>query len=138
MKSSRFNRVIISYLIAITLAFVFALSTHAQNVVRKGNTFESVEKSQDSSTVIKTDYVYKDRTGEYPIYLSSKGNAFVFKISKKSGKKYRKYLPEITKQLGTKKDDANTKNNSREFYGEGLCYGNNVFPRFNFEAPLRS
>ncbi len=64
-------------------------------VERKGNTFIVSSKGYT-----KTDYVLYDReTGQTDtIYVSSKGAYFVFKISK-NGKKYRRYLKEITKQL---------------------------------------
>lgn len=69
----------------------------AQNVVRKGNVFEQVEK-KDSA--VKTSFVYKDKNGiSYPIYLSSKGKAYIICQSKKTGKKYKRYLPKVTEQL---------------------------------------
>lgn len=36
---------------------------------------------------------------EHPIYLSSTGKAFIKKVSKKTGKEYKQYLPEIGKQI---------------------------------------
>lgn len=76
----------------------------AQNVKRNGNTF--VEQSDSAkSEATKTDYLYTDKKGVTDtVYLSKNGNAFIWKISKKTGKHYRKYLPEVTKQLGTKKE----------------------------------
>jgi len=35
----------------------------------------------------------------YPIYLSSTGKAFIKKVSKKTGKEYKQYIPEIGKQI---------------------------------------
>lgn len=69
----------------------------AQNVVRVGNVFEQVEK-KDSA--VKTAYTYKDKNGiSYPIYLSSKGKAYIICQSKKTGRKYKRYLPKVTEQL---------------------------------------
>lgn len=69
----------------------------AQNVVRKGNVFEQIEK-KDSA--VKTAYTYKDKNGvSYPIYLSGKGKAYIICKSKKSGKAYKRYLPKVTKEL---------------------------------------
>lgn len=69
----------------------------AQNVVRKGNVFEQVEK-KDSA--VKTSFVYKDKNGiSYPIYLSSKGKAYIICKSKKTGRTYKRYLPKVTKEL---------------------------------------
>lgn len=96
------NPVYIAIILAMTLAFVFSLSTMAQSVRRVGNTF--VEQVDSSKKVVKepkkTEYTYTDKKGNvYPIYLSSTGKAFIKRISKKTGKEYREYLPEVTKQL---------------------------------------
>lgn len=84
-------------LVALIAVFTVTISGKAQNVVRKGLVFEQVSKKTD---ITKTNYTYKDKDGvSYPIYLSSKGKAFIIKKSKKTGKEYRQYLPKITKQL---------------------------------------
>ena len=68
-------------------------------VTRNGNEFVSTKKSTKKEP-IKTNYVYVDSDGKkYPIYISATGKAFIWKVSKKSGKKYKKYLPEVTKEL---------------------------------------
>lgn len=73
---------------------------NAQNVQRNGNTFTQVQKGRTGGEETKTVYTYKDSKGiEYPIYLSSTGKAFIKKVSKKTGKEYRQYLPEIGKQI---------------------------------------
>lgn len=98
-KSSRIFAIIV-----LMLGFL-AISNgmKAQNVKRNGNTF--VEQSDSAkSEATKTKYLYTDKKGVTDtVYLSKNGNAFIWKISKKTGKRYPKYLPEITKQLGTKK-----------------------------------
>lgn len=84
-------------LVALIAGLFCAYSTQAQNVVRKGATFEQISNKNEAT---KTQYTYKDRNGvSYPIYISSKGKCFIIKKSKKSGKQYRQYLPEITRQL---------------------------------------
>lgn len=90
-------------LFAMTMFFMFSITCRAQQVVQNGKTF--VVQQPDSSSrgkITKTEYTYQDKTGTYPIYLSANGNAFIFKVSKK-------YLPEVTKKLGTKKDKDNAK-----------------------------
>lgn len=91
-------------LIVMTLCFVASFAS-AQNVQRKGNTF--IEQKNDSSRKggdVKTEYLYTDSKGVTDtIWISRNGNAFVWKVSKK-GNKYKKYLPKITEQLGTKKE----------------------------------
>jgi len=84
--------------------FFGCVKTHAQNVKRQGNTFvEQIDTTQTKTLkgkVYETDYLYVDRNGKaYNIFLSSNGNAFINKVSEKSGRKYRKYLPEVTKMI---------------------------------------
>lgn len=77
-----------------------SLGVQAQNVERKGNTFTQVTNKKSSGKEVKTQYTYTDSKGNtYPIYLSSTGKAFILKVSKKSGKEYKQYMPEIGKQI---------------------------------------
>lgn len=48
---------------------------------------------------ILTAFILDKEGHAYNVYLSSNGNAFINKVSKKSGRKYRKYLPEVTKMI---------------------------------------
>lgn len=74
-------------------------NSSAQNVNRKGNTFTQVTTSKESKET-KTQFVYEDNKGnKYPVYLSSKGKAFIKKVSKKTGKEYKQYMPVIGKQI---------------------------------------
>lgn len=76
--------------------------SNAQNVVKQGTTFVQVSKEKGEKEVTKTKYTYKTKDGkEYPIYLSSKGKAFIIRKSK-NGKEYKQYLPEVTKALQKK------------------------------------
>ena len=97
----------ISALLVLMLFFLFALakSVQAQKVVRQGDNFvEQHDTTSARGGATKTRYTYTDSKGVTDtVYLSKNGNAFVWKTSKKTGKRYRKYLPEVTKQLGTKK-----------------------------------
>lgn len=73
---------------------------HGQEVTRKGNTFEQVSKKKQKGTYKLTQYTYIASDGtKYPIYVSERGKYFIFRKSAKTGKEYREYLPEITKQL---------------------------------------
>lgn len=105
-KTAKENLKNICYALVIFVLIYFVLfvcaTAQGQNVVRNGKTF--VEKTDTTKavkqTAKETDYLYVDRNGNaYPIYLSSNGKAFIVKVSKKSGKKYRKYLPEVSKEL---------------------------------------
>lgn len=90
-------------IIVLMLGFlVLSQHTKAQNVVRNGNIFVQSSTSGDST---KTDYEYQDRDGnKYTIYLSSKGKAYVWMKSKKTGKLYKRYLPKITEMLKEEKN----------------------------------
>lgn len=95
---------VIVIFIAIYLMFFCCATAQGQNVVRKGNTF--IEQPTDTASrpkAKKTDYVYVEKDGQvYPVWVSSKGKYFIIKVSKRTGKEYRKYLPELTKMLTEK------------------------------------
>lgn len=75
-------------------------NSNAQSVERHGNNFTQVFKRTNGGKETKTQYTYTDSKGNvYPVYLSSSGKAFIKKVSKKTGKEYRQYLPEIGKQI---------------------------------------
>ena len=98
------SKFFMTLMLLLTLMFALSLSTHSQNVVREGRTFIVIQSdSTKSGGYTKTDYKYQDKTGIYDVYLSSRGSAFIFKISKKTNKQYRKYLPKITQEI--KKED---------------------------------
>ena len=90
----------------IILAAIMLLSLNvgvqAQSVVKSGNNFTQVSNKggKSSGKETKTQYTYTDSKGNvYPIYLSSTGKAFIKKVSKKTGKEYKQYMPEIGKQI---------------------------------------
>ena len=51
----------------------------------------------------KTQYLYVQGENVDTVYLSKNDKAFVWRTSKKTGKRYRKYLPEVTKSLKNEK-----------------------------------
>lgn len=89
--------------LCISMMLVCGFGTYAQDVVKQGNTFTQVSKEKQSGQETKTEYVYKDSKGvEYPVWLSSTGKAFIKKVSKKTGKEYKQYLPEVGKRINPK------------------------------------
>lgn len=53
-----------------------------------------VNKITTKTEEIKTIYTYKDsKNNEYPIYITAKGACYIKKISQKTGKEYKYYLP---------------------------------------------
>jgi len=94
------NNVFITIILVITLAFVFSLSTHSQQVVRRGKTFVAqIDSSRVRQEPIRTDYKYQKGDSIWSVYLSQKGKAFIVRYSKRTGRSYRQYLPQITEQL---------------------------------------
>ena len=91
-------------LIVLILGLIMLSKANAQNVVRKGSTFvEQADSTKQNG--VKTKWTYVDKNGvEYPIYLSSKGKAYIICTSKKTGKPYKRYLPSVTAQLSTKQN----------------------------------
>lgn len=93
--------------IVVGLLFIF-LIVHwcdAQSVTRNGNTFyqESNSNKIEKDTATLTGYYYQTADGtKYPIYISSKGKCFILRTSSKTGKQYKQYLPEVTKELAKK------------------------------------
>lgn len=92
--------------IVLTLFFTLvSITGNAQDnkkstIERQGNVFVQKSSSRGSNNVIKTNYIYEDSKGQCDtIYISSTGKCFVFKVSKKTGNVYKKYLPEVTEQL---------------------------------------
>lgn len=93
------KRFILIFVLAFTTSMV-VFANDSIKVVRNGNTFEQVVSQKKSTEPTKTDYTYKDKSGNvYPIYLSASGKAFIMRTSKKTGKEYRQYLPEVGKQI---------------------------------------
>ena len=90
--------------ISVLLALMVGTPILAQDVKREGTTFVEVGSSKVSlKNDTKTKYTYKTKDGKvYPVYLSKTGKAFIVRVSKKSGKEYKQYLPEVTEQLKNK------------------------------------
>lgn len=79
------------FLIALVVLIIGAVGQINAEVVRNGNTFETVQTSQ---TDVQTPYTWKDKDGiVHPIYITKKGACYIKRISKKTGKEYKYYLP---------------------------------------------
>ena len=99
------------YYLLLIISIIFALysqTTYSQTkIVRQGTMFIQV-KSKTSRTkepLVKTAYTFKASDGKiYPVYISSKGKVFIVKLSNKTGKLYKQYLPELASQLSQKRN----------------------------------
>ena len=92
------------FLLALVVLIIGAVGQINAKVVRNGNIFEVTQTTSQSD--VQTPYTWKDKDGKtYPIYISKKGACYIKRISKKTGKEYKYYLPketqkQIRKELG--------------------------------------
>lgn len=90
-------------IILCALLALFCITANAK-VKREGNNFKVEQTSKASDT--QTKYTWEDKEGnKYPIFITKKGACYVLRISKKTGKEYKYYLPKdiqetIKKELG--------------------------------------
>ena len=90
-------------IIAAIMLFSLSMGIQAQSVQKQGNNFTQVSNKKSSGKETKTQYTYTDSKGVvYPVWLASTGKAFIKKVSKKTGKEYKQYVPEIGKQINPK------------------------------------
>lgn len=81
----------------------FSVILYHRVLRKKAQHLQVVKKSAKKTSATKTVYTFKAFDDKvYPIYLSPKGKAFIIRVSKKAGKQYKQYLPEVTKQLNNK------------------------------------
>jgi hypothetical protein len=89
--------------IAAIIMLSLSVGVQAQSVQKQGSNFTQVSNKKSSGKETKTQYTYTDSKGVvYPVWLSSTGKAFIKKVSKKTDKEYKQYLPEIGKQINPK------------------------------------
>lgn len=94
MDGKNFYRAWVTFIIFVAMCMVVKCS-YAQDYTREGTTF----KASKTPGAVKTKYTWVDSNGtEYPIYLTAK-SCYVIKVSKKDGKEYKKYLPEVFKEI---------------------------------------
>ena len=91
-------------LIICILLSIFAVTGYAE-VKREGDTFK-VEQTESTANDTQTKYIWEDKQGnKYPIFITKKGACYVKRVSKKTGKEYKYYLPkevqtQIKQELG--------------------------------------
>lgn len=98
------------YILTLVFSFVSFLG-YAQQITREGNTFIS-SKTTTTKEEVKTKYTYKDsKNNEYPVYITAKGACYIKRISQKTGKEYKQYLPKEIQEAIKKELNITTKNN---------------------------
>ena len=88
---------IITGLVFIVLLVLWCNKAEAQSIItRKGNMFIQDTVSKKKTSPVPTEYHYVDSDGiVYTVYVVH----YVIKKSSKTGKDYKKYLPELTHQI---------------------------------------
>lgn len=91
-------------IIVVLIFACISLMTSAQQFKREGDTFvQDTTKTFRKSEGKETKYTYKDRNNKvYPIFITSSGAVYINKVSAKTGKEYRMYLPKGIKEAITK------------------------------------
>lgn len=78
-------------LILCILLALFCVTANAE-VKREGDTFKVEQSAKASDT--QTKYTWEDKEGnKYPIFITKRGACYVKRVSKKTGKEYKYYLP---------------------------------------------
>lgn len=90
---------LMKYIITLLVALIVSVASYA-DVVREGNTFK-VEKTASVNRDQQTPYTWQDKEGKtYPIFITKNGSCYIIKVSKKTGKEYKYYLPkEVQEQI---------------------------------------
>lgn len=74
------------------IALLMSVTSYA-DIVRNGDNFK-VEKTTLVNQDTQTKYTWEDKEGnKYPIFITKKGACYVLKVSKKTSKEYKYYLP---------------------------------------------
>lgn len=102
------RRIIIVLITLITLLAFDDATAADGGITRQGNTFvEAPSEKSRKSEVIQTPYTWTTKDGKsYTVMMTkSSGSCFIIKVSKKTGKEYRQYLPkevcaQICKEMG--------------------------------------
>jgi hypothetical protein len=108
-------------ILSIIMLFTLCLAINAQEAAKdtakyvlNGTVFTDSNVSNSKAGTdegTETKYTYQNKKGEnFPIVLSKTGKAFYWATSQKTGKRYRRYLPEIGRKINPKAyENANNK-----------------------------
>lgn len=82
--------------IILFILMLFTLTSYSQTT-REGNTFK--QNNVQTNNGQQTKYTYEDKKGvKYPIYITKNGAVYIIKISAKTNKEYKYYLPKDIKE----------------------------------------
>lgn len=91
------KKLIVLATLAWSMAMVAQTSTHSTTekklVINESTKVIDLDASSNNGpTYTNSGYTAIFKGTSYPVYVSSKGKKFIFMVSKKSGKQYRKYI----------------------------------------------
>lgn len=87
------NKLRVLFTAIILIGMSFAACGQSRTVYKiEGNEIVRVSVTKVKAKPIKTDIVYKTKDSIYPVFKSVRGSYYINKLSKRSGKIYKKYL----------------------------------------------
>lgn len=90
------------------LLCLFSIASYSQDVIKEGKTFK-VQTAQTANER-QTEYTWEDKKGvKYPIFISKKGACYIKRVSSKTGKEYKQYLPKEIQETIRKELKINKK-----------------------------
>ena len=90
------KKILISFIMIVSLSFLAGAKDYI-----------APSKSSVAFTDTTTNDTYTINSDKYNVYKSKSGAFYIWKISKKTGKKYKYYLPKnIQKQMGREYNEA--------------------------------
>lgn len=90
------------------LITLFSIASYSQDIIKEGKTFkvQTTQQAEDK----QTEYTWEDNKGnKYPIFISKNGAYYIKKVSSKTGKEYKQYLPKKTQEIIRKELKINKK-----------------------------
>lgn len=91
--------------IKIVIVLLFAIASFFGAYSAKADNFKAPTRTSVEYTDTTTTHTYEIKDIKYPVFKSKSGAFYIWKISKKTGKQYKYYLPkEIQEKMGRKYD----------------------------------
>lgn len=82
------------FLILLSIFSIGVVSAQSKiNYEQKGTNFVQTTTKGSSTFDVKTTYTWEIKGEKCPIYITSRGACYIKRISSKTGKEYKQYLP---------------------------------------------